>query len=167
MVVLKGFIAVILSILVVFIAPAYAQNQTQTQTQTPQVQPSFELSNNISTLLKSLLTEEASGVDRSLLISDLEQAIQSFLTDTVNVEFDTRDDGNEKILMITTTSAPTETGITEEQPVDEDTGDDNGDDNGNGNGDDNGDDNGNGNDEPPEEPEEPEPLTDLPALPIG
>jgi hypothetical protein len=36
--------------------------------------------------------------------------------------------------------------------MDEDTGDDNGDDNGNGNG---------------ESPEEPEPLTDLPALPIG
>jgi hypothetical protein len=33
MVVLKGFIAVILSILVVFIAPAYAQNQTQAPTE--------------------------------------------------------------------------------------------------------------------------------------
>ena len=77
------------------------------------------------------------------------------MTDTANVEFDTRDDENEKVLTITTTSAPTETGITEEQPVDEDTNDANGDDN------------GNGNDEPPEEPEEPEPLTDLPALPIG
>jgi hypothetical protein len=155
MIVKRVFIALFLSILVTLVAPAYGQNQTQTQTQTPQVQPSFELSNNISTLLKSLLTEEASGVDRSLLISDLEQAIQSFLTGTVNVEFDTRDDGNEKVLTITTTSAPTETGITEEQPVDEDTSDDNGDDN------------GNGNDEPPEEPEEPEPPTDLPALPIG
>ena len=48
MVVLKEFIAVFLSILVVFVAPAYAQNQTQTQT--PQMQPSFELSNNVSTL---------------------------------------------------------------------------------------------------------------------
>lgn len=130
---LKVFITIFLSVLVTLVAPTYAQNQTQTQTQTPQVQPSFELSNNISTLLKSLLTEEASGIDRSLLISDLEQAIQSFLTDTANVEFDTRDDGNEKVLTITTTSAPTETGITEEQPVDEDTSDDNGDDNGNGN----------------------------------
>jgi hypothetical protein len=69
---------------------------SQTQTQTPQMQPSFELSNNVSTLLRSLLTEEVSDVDRSLLISELEQAIQSFLTDNVNVEFDTRDDGNEK-----------------------------------------------------------------------
>jgi hypothetical protein len=152
MLVIRVFIALFLSFLVT-LAPAYAQNQTQTQT--PQIQPSFELSSNISTLLRSLLTEETSGVDRSLLISDLEQAIQSFLTDTVNVEFDTRDDGNEKELTITTTSAPTETGITEEQPVDEDTSDDNGDEN------------GNGNDEPPEEPEELEPPTDLPALPIG
>lgn len=60
--------------------------------------------------------------------------IQSFLTDTVNVEFDTREDGNEKVLTITTTSAPTETGITEEQQVEEDSSDDNGDDNGNGKG---------------------------------
>jgi hypothetical protein len=112
----------------------------------------FELSNNISTLLRSLLTEETSDVDRSLLISDLEQAIQSFLTETVNVEFDTRDDGNKKELTITTTSPQTGIGNTEEQPVDED------------NGDDNGDDNGSGNDEPSEEPE---PLKDFPALPIG
>lgn len=153
---MRLFIALFLSFLVVLVAPAYAQNQTQTQAQTPQVQPSFELSNNISTLLRSLLTEETSGVDRSLLISDLEQAIQSFLTETVNVEFDTRDDGNEKELTITTTSAPTETGITEEQPVDQDTSDDNGNDNG--------DDNGNGSEEPAEESR---PLTDLPALPIG
>jgi hypothetical protein len=112
----------------------------------------FELSNNISTMLRSLLTEETSDVDRSLLISDLEQAIQSFLTQTVNVEFDTRDDGNKKELTITTTGPQRGIGITEEQPVDED------------NGDDNGDDNGSGNDEPPEEPE---PLKDFPALPIG
>jgi hypothetical protein len=155
MIVIRVFIALFLSILVTLVAPAYAQNQTQSKTQTPQIEPSFELSNNISTLVRSLLTEETSGVDRSLLISDLEQAIQSFLTDTVTVEFETRNDGDEKILTIITTSAPTETGITEEQPVGEDTSDDNGDDN------------GNGNDEPPEEPEEPEPLTDLPALPIG
>jgi hypothetical protein len=64
------------------------------------------------------------------------------------------DDGNEKVLTITTTSAPTETGITEEQS-EEDTGDDNGNDN----------DNGNGNDEQPEEPEEP--PTDFPTLPLG
>jgi hypothetical protein len=152
MIVIRVFIALFLSFLVTLVVPAYAQNQTQTQTQTPHIQPSYELSNNISTLLRSLLTEETSDVDSSLLISDLEQAIQSFLTETVNVEFDTGDDGNEKELTITTTSAPTGTGITEEQPVDED------------NGDDNGDDNGSGNDEPPEEPE---PLTDLPALPIG
>jgi hypothetical protein len=151
--VIKIFIALFLSFLVTLVVPAYAQNQTQSQTQTPQVQPSVELSSNISTMLRSLLTEETSGVDRSLLISDLEQAIQSFLTDTVNVEFDTRNDGNEKELTITTTSPPSGTGVTEEQPVDEDNGDDNGDD-----------DNGNGNGEPPEEPE---PLTDLPALPIG
>ena len=135
---LRAFIALFFLILVTLVAPAYAQNQTQTQTQTPQIQPSFELSNNVSTLLRSLLTEEASGVNRSLLISDLEQAIQSFLTDTVNVEFDTREDGNEKVLTITTTSAPTETGITEEQPVEdtEDRGDDNEDQEGNVNNDD-------------------------------
>jgi UTP:GlnB (protein PII) uridylyltransferase len=154
MIVLRVFIALFLAILVTLVAPAYAQNQTQTQTQTPQIQPSFELSNNVSTLMRSLLTEEVSGVDRSLLISDLERAIQSFLTDTVNVEFDTRDDGNEKVLTITTTSAPTEPGSTEEQPVEEDTSNDNGNDNGNGNGNDG-------------EPEEPEPPTDIPALPIG
>jgi hypothetical protein len=151
--VIRIFIALFLSFLVTLVIPAYAQNQTQSQTQTPQVQPSFELSSNISTMLGSLLTEETSGVDRSLLISDLEQAIQSFLTDTVNVEFDTRNDGNEKELTITTTSPPSGTGVIEDQPVDEDNGDDNGDD-----------DNGSGNGEPPEEPE---PLTDLPALPIG
>ena len=151
MMVSRVFIALFLSILVTLVAQAYAQNQTQTQT--PQIQPSFELSNNVSTLLRSLLTEEASGVDRSLLISDLEQAIQSFLTDTVNVEFDNRGDGNEKILTITTTSAPTETGITEEQPAEEDTSDDNGDDN--------------GNQGSPEEPKEPEPSTDIPTVPIG
>jgi biopolymer transport protein ExbD len=114
MVVLKGFIAVILSILVVFIAPAYAQNQTQTQPQTPQMQPSFELSNNVSTLLRAIMTEELSDVDRSVLISELEQAIQSFLTDTVNVEFDTRDGGNERVITITTARALAET--PEEQP---------------------------------------------------
>ena len=150
MIVLRIFIAQFISILVALVAPAYTQNQTQTQ-----LQPSFELSNNVSTLMGSLLTEEVSGIDRSLLISDLEQAIQSFLTDTVNVEFDTQEDGNEKVLTITTTSAPTETGITEEQQVEEDSSDDNGDDNGNGNG------------EPPEEPEEPEQPTDLPSVPIG
>jgi hypothetical protein len=155
MIMIREFTALFLSILVALVAPAYAQNQTQTQTQTPQIQPSFELSNNISILMRSLLTEEASGVDGSLLISDLEQAIQSFLTDTVNVDFETRNGGDEKVLTITTTSAPTEAGITEEQPVDEDTSDENGDEN------------GNGNDEPPEEPEELEPPTDLPALPIG
>ena len=149
---IRIFIALFLSFLVTLLVPAYAQNQTQSQTQTPQVQPSFELSGNISTMLRSLLTEETSGVDRSLLISDLEQAIQSFLTDTVNVEFDTRNDGNEKELTITMTSPESGTGVTEEQPVDKDNGDDNGNDNGNGNG---------------EPPEEPEPLTDLPALPIG
>jgi hypothetical protein len=89
------------------------------------------------------LIEEVSDVDRSLLLSELEQAIQSFLTDNVNVEFDTRDDGNEKVLAITTTSAPTETGITEEQS-EEDTGDDNSNDN----------DNGNNDESEPEEPEE-------------
>ena len=60
------------------------------------------------------MTEELSDVDRSVLTSELEQAIQSFLTDTVNVEFDTRDDGNEKVLTITTASALAET--LEEQP---------------------------------------------------
>ena len=114
MIVLRVFKALFLSILVTLVAPAYAQNQPQTQTQTHKC-ASFELSNNVSTLMRSLLTEEVSDIDRSLLISDLEQAIQSFLTDKVNVEFDTREDGNEKILTITTTSAPTETGITEEQ----------------------------------------------------
>jgi hypothetical protein len=104
------------------------------------------------------MTEEVSEVDRLLLISELEQAIQSFLTDNVIVEFDTRDDGNEKVLTITTTSAPTEAGITEEQ-TEEDTSDDNGDDNENGN--------GNGNDEPPEEPEEPEPPIDIPTVHLG
>jgi hypothetical protein len=140
------FIAVFLSDLVVLVAPAYAQNQTQTQ-----MQPSFELSNNVSTLMRSLLTEEVSGVDRSLLISDLEQAIQSFLTDTVNVEFDTREVGNEKVLTITTTSAPTETGITEEQPLEEDSSGNNGD---------------NGNDDPPEEPEPPDEIIPGPS-PFG
>ena len=153
---IRIFIALFLSFLVTLLVPAYAQNQTQSQTQTPQVQPSFELSSNISTMLRSLLTEETSGVDRSLLISDLEQAIQSFLTDTVNVEFDTRNDGNEKEITVTTTSGSSGTGVTEERPVDDDNGDESGDDNG--------DDNGHGNGEPPEEPE---PLTDLPALPIG
>jgi hypothetical protein len=58
MIVLKEFTAVFLSVIVSFVAP-------QTQTQTPQIQPSFELSNNVSTLMRSLLTEEVSGVDRS------------------------------------------------------------------------------------------------------
>jgi hypothetical protein len=141
MIVFRAFIALFLSILITLVAPAYAQNQPQIQT--PQMQPSFELSNNVSTLLRSLLIEEVSDVDRSLLLSELEQAIQSFLTDNVNVEFDTRDDGNEKVLAITTTSAPTETGITEEQS-EEDTGDDNSNDN----------DNGNNDESEPEEPEE-------------
>jgi hypothetical protein len=146
MMVLRIFIALFLSVLVTLVAPAYAQNQTQTQ-----MQPSFELSNNVSTLMRSLLTEEVSGVDRSLLISDLEQAIQSFLTDTVNVEFDTQEVGNEKVLTITTTSTPTETGITEEQPLEEDSSGDNGD---------------NGNDDPPEEPEPPDEIIPGPS-PFG
>jgi hypothetical protein len=109
MMVLRIFIALFLSILVALVTPAYAQNQTQTP-----LQPSFELSNNVSTLLRAIMTEELSDVDRSVLISELEQAIQSFLTDTVNVEFDTRDDGNESVLTITTARALAET--PEEQP---------------------------------------------------
>jgi hypothetical protein len=109
MMVLRIFIALFLSILVALVTPAYAQNQTQTP-----LRPSFELSNNVSTLLRAIMTEELSDVDRSVLISELEQAIQSFLTDTVNVEFDTRDDGNESVLTITTARALAET--PEEQP---------------------------------------------------
>jgi hypothetical protein len=127
MIVLREFIAVFLSVLVIFVAPVYAQNQTQTQT--PQMQPSFELSNNLSTLLRSIMTEELSDVDRSVLISELEQAIQSFLTDTANVEFDTRDDGNEKVLTITTTSALAET--LEKQPEEDTEDNDNEDQDGN------------------------------------
>ena len=48
-------------------------------------------------------------VDRLLIISKLEQVIQSLVTDqSINVEFDVKDNGNEKVLTITTTSTLTE-----------------------------------------------------------
>jgi hypothetical protein len=48
----------------------------------------------------------------------LEQTLQSLVTDySVNVEFDTEEDGNEKVLTITTTS--TLPGIVEEEPIEE------------------------------------------------
>ena len=60
-----------------------------------------------------LLTQEVSGLDRILLIDQLEQILQSLVTgQTINVEFDTEDNG-ERTLTITTTS--TLTGITEEE----------------------------------------------------
>ena len=59
-----------------------------------------------------LLTQEVSGLDRILLIDQLEQILQSLVTgQTINVEFDTEDNG-ERTLTITATS--TLTGITEE-----------------------------------------------------
>jgi hypothetical protein len=77
-----------------------------------------------------MLTQEVSEVDRLLIISELEQVIQSLVTDqTINVEFDVEDNGNEKVITITTTS--TLTGITEEEavPEEEEDSNDNGDDN--------------------------------------
>ena len=75
------------------------------------------------------MTEELSDVDKLVLTSELEQVIQSFLTDTVNVEFDTRDDGNEKVLTVTTVSALAET--PEEQPEEDTEDNDNEDQEGN------------------------------------
>jgi hypothetical protein len=69
------------------------------------------------------MTEQLSDADRSVLSSELEQAIQSFLNDTVNIEFNTRDDGNEKVLEIITTSAP-EIGVTEQPDGDTEDNDD-------------------------------------------
>jgi hypothetical protein len=74
--------------------------------QTPQIQSSVELNNTISDLLRLLLTQEVTGTDRLLLITELEQVLQSLLADTqsVNIEFDTEENG-ERTLTITTTSA--------------------------------------------------------------
>jgi hypothetical protein len=56
-----------------------------------------------------LLTQEVSEIDRLLIISELEQVLQSLVTDqSINVEFDIEDNGNEKVLTITTTSTLTE-----------------------------------------------------------
>lgn len=68
--------------------------------------PSLEVIENITTILRLLLTQEVSGLDRLLLIDQLEQILQSLLTgtDTVNVEYDTEENG-ERTLTITTTSA--------------------------------------------------------------
>ena len=52
---------------------------------------------------------QVSEVDRLLIISKLEQVIQSLVTNqSINVEFDVEDNGNEKVLTITTTSTLTE-----------------------------------------------------------
>jgi hypothetical protein len=89
--------------------------------QTPQLQSSVELNNTISDLLKLLLTQEVEGTDRIMIISELEQVLQSLLTDTqtqsVNVELDTEENGNEKVQTITTTSTLTE--MVEEEPTEE------------------------------------------------
>jgi hypothetical protein len=78
-------------------------------------QPSLEVIQNITTLLRLLLTQEVTGIDRIMLIDQLEQILQGLMTgQTINVEYDTEDNG-ERILTITTTSTLAETGITEEE----------------------------------------------------
>jgi uncharacterized FlaG/YvyC family protein len=52
---------------------------------------------------------------RNDIISELEQVIQSLVTDqTINIEFDIEDNGNEKVITITTTSTLPETEMAEE-----------------------------------------------------
>ena len=90
----------------------------------------------------------------TVIDSELEQVLQSILTetDTVNVEFVTENDGNQKVLTMTTTS--TLTGLVEEQPGEEEE-----EDSGNNNGDDN-------EDPIPNPPEDPEPPPEYPEPPI-
>jgi hypothetical protein len=67
-----------------------------------------------------MLTQEISEVDRLLIISELEQVIQSLVTDqSINVEFDVEDNGNVKVLTITTTSPLTEIAAEEAVPEEE------------------------------------------------
>jgi hypothetical protein len=101
-----------------------------------------------------MLIQEVSEIDRLLIISELEQVIQSLVTDqSINVEFDVEDNGNEKVLTITTNI--TLPGIVEEAaPEEEEESGDNG---------------GGGGDEDPEPdpnpPEEPEPVPEPPVEP--
>jgi hypothetical protein len=110
-----------------------------------------------------MLTQEVSEVDRLLIISELKHAIQSLVTDqSINVEFDVEDNGNEKVLTITTTSTLPETEMVEEEPTEEVQEEEKSEDNGGGGGSD---------PEPvpePEPPVEPEPPGEIiPAPPFG
>jgi hypothetical protein len=70
---------------------------------TPQLE---QVTENITSILRLLLTQEVSDLDRILLVDQLEQILQSLLADsqsTVNVEFETEDNG-ERTLTISTTS---------------------------------------------------------------
>jgi hypothetical protein len=134
-------------------------------TMTIPLTPTLQLNVTISDILRLLLTQEVSGTDRLLLISELEQLLQSLVTDhTINVELDTENDER----TITTTITLTE--LVEEQPgeeKEEDSGNDNGDDNDNGNEDPEPEPEPDPN-PPPEDPELPEePPEDLPLPPFG
>lgn len=69
--------------------------------QIPQLETTLDLNQTISDLLRLILTQEVEGTDRIMIISELEQVLQSLLTDTqtqsINVELDTENDGNEKV----------------------------------------------------------------------
>jgi hypothetical protein len=111
-----------------------------------------------------MLTQEVSEIDRLLIISELEQVIQSLLIDdTVNVEFEIEDNGNEKVITITTTSTLPGTERTEEAAPIEETEEESGGSSDNGNG-------GDSNDPEPQPEPEPQPgevISEVPGVPFG
>jgi hypothetical protein len=125
---------------------------------TPQLETTLDLNQTISDLLRLLLTQEVEGTDRIMIIAELEQVLQNLITNTdtqsVYVELETEDDGNTKVLTVTT-SASVESAPIEEEVAPEEEEEDNSDDSGDNGGDNSGGDN-NDPAPPPPEPEPPE-----------
>ena len=101
-----------------------------------------------------MLTQEVSEVDRLLIISKLDQVIQSLvINQSINVEFDVEDNGNEKVLTITTNSHTTWNCRRSNSRREEESGNNGG---------------GGGDEDPepdPNPPEEPEPVPEPPVEP--
>jgi hypothetical protein len=84
--------------------------------------PTLEVNATISDILRLLLSEEVSDVDRLLLISELESLLESLLANQFEINIEIEDDGNQKVLTITTTSTMkglAEEGAPEEEEAEE------------------------------------------------
>jgi hypothetical protein len=111
---------------------------------TPTLRPDIE------TLLKTLMTQELSSVDREVLTTELERLLDELTEGQSQISVEYEDDNEEeKALTITITPIDLNAPVEEEAETEEDN--------------DNGDNGDNGDDEPPEEPT---PPIDIPAPPF-